>query len=62
MTAPRAGQIRLGDVICYEVGFDRLVASEVTAGANLLAVQCSDATSEVDGQTGETGQLAMGRI
>ena len=30
------GQIRLGDVICYEVGFDGLVRSEVTAGANLL--------------------------
>ena len=28
----RIGKIRLGDVICYEVGFDGLVRSEVTAG------------------------------
>jgi apolipoprotein N-acyltransferase len=59
----RTGQIRLGDVICYEVGFDGLVRSEVTAGANLLAVQTNDATFEVDGQTGESlQQLAMARI
>ncbi len=57
------GAIRLGDVICYEVGFDNLVRSEVTAGANLLAVQSNDATFEVDGQTGESAQqLAMARI
>jgi apolipoprotein N-acyltransferase len=59
----RAGNIRLGDVICYEVGFDGLVSSEVNAGANLLAVQTNDATFEVDGQHGETlQQLAMARI
>ncbi len=46
------GRIRLGDVICYEVGFDNLVRSEVTAGAN-----------ELDGQLGESlQQLAMARI
>jgi apolipoprotein N-acyltransferase len=57
------GKIRLGDVICYEVGFDNLVSSEVTAGANLLAVQTNDATFEVDGQRGESlQQLAMARI
>jgi apolipoprotein N-acyltransferase len=57
------GTIRLGDVICYEVGFDGLVRSEVTAGANLLAVQSNDATFEVDGQSGEsTQQVAMARI
>jgi apolipoprotein N-acyltransferase len=57
------GRIRLGDVICYEVGFDGLVSSEVTAGANLLAVQTNDATFEVDGQLGESlQQLAMARI
>jgi apolipoprotein N-acyltransferase len=57
------GPIRLGDVICYEVGFDRLVRSEVTAGANLLAVQTNDADFEIDGQTGESEQqLAMARI
>ena len=43
------GRIRLGDVICYEVGFDPLVSSEVRAGANLLTVQTNDATFEVDG-------------
>ncbi len=59
----RTGQIRLGDVICYEIGFDALVRSEVTAGANLLTMQTNDATFEVDGQTGETlQQLAMARI
>jgi apolipoprotein N-acyltransferase len=57
------GKIRLGDVICYEVGFDGLVTSEVAAGANLLAVQTNDADFELDGQTGETlQQLAMARI
>jgi apolipoprotein N-acyltransferase len=59
----RVGRIRLGDVICYEVGFDGLVSSEVRAGANLLAVQTNDATFEVDGQLGESlQQLAMARI
>jgi apolipoprotein N-acyltransferase len=57
------GPIRLGDVICYEVGFDGLVSSEVRAGANLLSVQTNDATFEVDGQLGESlQQLAMARI
>ncbi len=59
----RLGRIRLGDVICYEVGFDSLVRSEVTAGANLLSVQSNDADFELDGQLGETGQqIAMARI
>jgi apolipoprotein N-acyltransferase len=57
------GPIRLGDVICYEVGFDALVRSEVNAGANLLAVQSNDADFEIDGQLGETEQqTAMARI
>ncbi|MFI5063592.1 MAG: apolipoprotein N-acyltransferase [Streptosporangiales bacterium] len=59
----RIGKIRLGDVICYEVGFDGLVRSEVTAGANLLAVQSNDADFELDGQLGETQQqVAMARL
>jgi apolipoprotein N-acyltransferase len=59
----KIGKIRLGDVICYEVGFDGLVSSEVAAGANLLAVQTNDADFELDGQTGETQQqLDMARI
>jgi apolipoprotein N-acyltransferase len=57
------GKVRLGDVICYEVGFDGLVSSEVRAGANLLTVQTNDADFELDGQTGETlQQLAMARV
>jgi len=59
----RIGKIRLGDVICYEVGFDHLVSSEVDAGANLLTEQTNDADFELDGQLGETlQQLAMARI
>jgi apolipoprotein N-acyltransferase len=59
----KVGKIRLGDVICYEIGFDGLVRSEVTAGANLLTMQTNDASFELDGQTGETlQQLAMARI
>ena len=59
----QVGQIRLGDVICYEIGFDGLVRSDVADGANLLTMQTNDATFERDGQTGETGQqLAMARI
>jgi apolipoprotein N-acyltransferase len=57
------GKIRLGDVICYEVGFDGLVRSEVAAGANLLAMQTNDADFELDGQMGETTQqLAMAQM
>jgi apolipoprotein N-acyltransferase len=57
------GKIRLGDVICYEVGFDNLVRSEVNAGANLLALQSNDADFEIDGQLGESEQqTAMARI
>ena len=59
----RVGAIRLGDVICYEVGFDNLVRSEVNAGANLIALQSNDADFELDGQLGETEQqTAMARI
>jgi apolipoprotein N-acyltransferase len=59
----RLGKIRLGDVICYEVGFDGLVSSEVARGANLLTVQTNDADFELDGQTGETlQQLAMAQV
>jgi apolipoprotein N-acyltransferase len=57
------GRIRLGDVICYEIGFDDLVRSDVAGGANLLAMQTNDATFERDGQTGETyQQLDMARL
>jgi apolipoprotein N-acyltransferase len=57
------GKIRLGVAICYEIGFDGLVRSDVTDGANLLTMQTNDATFERDGQTGETyQQLDMARI
>jgi apolipoprotein N-acyltransferase len=57
------GKIRLGDVICYEIGFDGQVSSEVAAGANLMTMQTNDADFELDGQTGETAQqLAMARV
>jgi apolipoprotein N-acyltransferase len=58
------GQIKLGAVICYEVAFDDLVRSEVTAGANVLTVQSNDATFEREGPTTEESgqQLAMARI
>jgi apolipoprotein N-acyltransferase len=58
------GQIKLGDVICYEVAFDDLVRSEVTAGSNVLSVQSNDATFEREGPiTEESGQqLAMARL
>jgi apolipoprotein N-acyltransferase len=57
------GKIRLGDVICYEIGFDDLVQSDVNDGANLLSMQTNDATFERDGQTGETlQQLDMARM
>jgi apolipoprotein N-acyltransferase len=58
------GQIKLGDVICYEVAFDDLVRSEVSAGSNLLSVQSNDATFEREGPvTEESGQqLAMARL
>jgi apolipoprotein N-acyltransferase len=59
----KVGKIRLGDAICYEIGFDGLVRSDVRAGANLLTVQTNDATFERDGQTGGTlQQLQMARI
>ena len=60
----QVGQIKLGSMICWEVGFDSVAQSEVTAGANLLAMPSNDATYEREGETtGETGQqLAMARI
>jgi apolipoprotein N-acyltransferase len=58
------GKIRLGDIICYEVGFDDLVRSEVVAGANLLSMQSNDSTFEREGPiTAESSQqLAMAQI
>ncbi len=58
------GKIRLGAMICWEVGFDSIAQQEVAAGANLLTMPSNDATYEREGETtGESGQqLAMARI
>ena len=55
-----AGTPPIGDVICFEVAYDDLVRSSVSAGARLLVVQTNNATF---GRTPETyQQLAMSRL
>ena len=52
--------VRLGDVICFEVAYDSLVRDPVRDGANLLVVQTNNATF---GYTDESvQQLAMSRL
>lgn len=54
------GPYPIGDVICFEVAYDRLVRSSVAAGAQALVVQTNNATF---GHTAETyQQLAMSRL
>ena len=54
------GPYPVGDVICFEVAYDDLVRSSVSAGAELLVVQTNNATF---GHTAETyQQLAMSRL
>jgi apolipoprotein N-acyltransferase len=54
------GAFPIGDVICFEVAYDSLVRSSVSAGAQLLVVQTNNATF---GHTAETyQQLAMSRL
>jgi apolipoprotein N-acyltransferase len=54
------GPAPIGDVICFEVAYDDLVRSSVSAGAQLLVVQTNNATF---GHTSETyQQLAMSRL
>jgi apolipoprotein N-acyltransferase len=56
----RGGPVPLGDVICFEVAYDGLVRSSVSAGAQLLIVQTNNATF---GHTSETyQQLAMSKL
>jgi apolipoprotein N-acyltransferase len=56
----RGGPVPIGDVICFEVGYDELVRSSVQAGAQLLVVQTNNATF---GHTAETyQQLAMSQL
>jgi apolipoprotein N-acyltransferase len=53
------GPVRLGDVICFEVGYDGIV-NDAADGTGLLVVQTNNATF---GRSGETQQqLAMGRL
>jgi apolipoprotein N-acyltransferase len=55
-----AGDLRFGDVICFEVAYDGLVRDTVRGGARLLVVQTNNATF---GYTDEsTQQLAMSRL
>ncbi|OIV36226.1 apolipoprotein N-acyltransferase [Mangrovactinospora gilvigrisea] len=59
----KAGPIKAGDVICYEIGYDGRVNANVRAGANLLVEQTNDATFIRDGATDEPEQqLAMARL
>ncbi len=54
------GGARVGDVICFEVAYDGLVADVVQGGAGMIVVQTNNATF---GYTDETEQqLAMGRL
>ncbi|MFN2561235.1 MAG: apolipoprotein N-acyltransferase [Jatrophihabitans sp.] len=56
----RGGPVPIGDVICFEVAYDDLVRSSVSAGAQLLVVQTNNATF---GHTPETyQQLAMAQL
>jgi apolipoprotein N-acyltransferase len=53
------GPVTVGDVICFEVGYDGLVR-DAARGSGLLVVQTNNATF---GRSGETWQqLAMGRL
>jgi apolipoprotein N-acyltransferase len=54
------GGTRVGDVICFEVAYDSLVADVVRAGAGMIVVQTNNATF---GYTDESEQqLAMSRL
>ena len=54
------GGVPVGDVICFEVAYDGIVRSTVTAGARLVVVQTNNASF---GRKGESQQqLAMTRL
>ena len=54
------GGARIGDVICFEVAYDRLVSDVVDGGAGMIVVQTNNATF---GFTDESEQqLAMSRL
>lgn len=60
MPTSRVGTVRVGDVICFEVAYDSLVADTVNAGAQLLAVQTNNATFGLTGESAQ--QVAMARL
>lgn len=56
----QAGPVRLGDVICFEVAYDRIVHDAVTAGGRVIVVQTNNATFAGLGQPEQ--QVAMSRL
>jgi apolipoprotein N-acyltransferase len=55
-----AGDVVLGDVICFEVAYDDIVRDAVTAGGRVLVVQTNNATFAGLGQPEQ--QVAMSRL
>jgi apolipoprotein N-acyltransferase len=56
----RAGDVVLGDVICFEVAYDEVVRDAVTAGGRVIVVQTNNATFAGLGQPEQ--QVAMSRL
>ncbi|MBM3687722.1 MAG: apolipoprotein N-acyltransferase, partial [Actinobacteria bacterium] len=56
----QAGNVRLGDVICFEVAYDDVVHDAVTAGGRVIVVQTNNATFAGLGQPEQ--QVAMSRL
>ncbi|GAB6902985.1 apolipoprotein N-acyltransferase [Kineosporia succinea] len=56
----RMGDVKVGDVICFEVAYDGLVRDSVRAGATMLAVQTNNATFGLTDESVQ--QLAQSRI
>jgi apolipoprotein N-acyltransferase len=56
----RGAPFPIGDVICFEVAYDGLVHSSVTAGAQLLVVQTNNSTFRHSPETYQ--QLAMSQL
>jgi len=54
------GPARVGNVICFEVAYDRLVRNVVRAGGRLITVQTNNATYGKTGQPQQ--QLAMSQL
>ncbi|MGN6242712.1 MAG: apolipoprotein N-acyltransferase [Motilibacteraceae bacterium] len=56
----QVGPATVGDVICFEVGYDGLVRDVVTGGGQVIAVQTNNATFGFTPQSEQ--QLAMSRL